>query len=149
MVTGATQVSIRPARTGDEPVITRLIRQLAASLGEASSLGDSYALRYMETPGAGALVAVLGGRIVGLVSYTLRPNLYHAAPCLMIEELVVDEPFRGRGLGGSLLDAVVAFGAEKGCAEVSVSTMTTNTAALDLYRKHGFGDEAVLLERHL
>jgi ribosomal protein S18 acetylase RimI-like enzyme len=34
------------------------------------------------------------------------------------------------------------------CAEVSVSTMPSNSKAIEFYKAHGMTDEAVLLEKH-
>jgi ribosomal-protein-alanine N-acetyltransferase len=66
----------------------------------------------------------------------------------MIEELVVRGGSRGRGVGSALLTEVVARLVEIGCTEASVTVMPDNEAAQRLYRRHGFVDEAVFLERH-
>jgi ribosomal protein S18 acetylase RimI-like enzyme len=36
-----------------------------------------------------------------------------------------------------------------GCAEVSLGVMKGNQDALRFYQRHGFEDDALLLERHL
>lgn len=143
------QINIRPARKDDAGAITQLVNQLAASLGESSSVNEEYVRRYLDTPGAGILMADAEGQVVGMLSFTLRPSLYHAATSCMIEELMVGEGFRRGGIGGRLLDAIFLLARERGCVEVSVSALTSNRGALDLYRRHGFSDEAVLLEQHL
>lgn len=143
------RISVRFARSEDAAAVASLIRLLALSLEEVSPLGDKYTREYLNSPGAGVLVAEAEGRVAGVLSYTLRPNLYHAAQSLMIEELIVAESWRKRGIGGRLLDTIVDLARREGCAEVSVSTTTSNVGALALYRRHGFRDEAVLLERHL
>jgi ribosomal protein S18 acetylase RimI-like enzyme len=61
---------------------------------------------------------------------------------------VVQADQRGRGAGGSLLEAAIARARDGGCAEISVSTMPDNRRAQAFYRRHGLADEAVLLERH-
>ena len=142
-------VSIRPAQRGDAATIADLVGQLAASIQEFSSVDEEYVLRYLDTPGAGILVAEAEGEVIGMLSYTLQPSLYHAAASCMIQELVVREGFRRVGIGARLLNAIVALAREKGCAEVSVSAVASNREALGLYRKQGFQDEAVLLEQHL
>jgi len=109
----------------------------------------AFVLRCLHGPASGILIAEVEGEAVGMLSYTSRPSLYHAADSCMIEELVVSEGHRRAGIGSRLLDAVAALAREKRCAEVSVSAMASNTAALDFYRRNGFEDEAVLLERHL
>jgi ribosomal protein S18 acetylase RimI-like enzyme len=145
----ASEVQIREAGPGDEAAITALIQELAGTYGETSPLTEAYAQDYLATPGCHVLLAERSGRIAGLLSYSLRPNLYHAGPTALIEELVVAAEGRGVGVGGALLEHLLAHLAAGDCAEVSVSTLPDNEGAQRFYRAHGLVDEAVLLERHL
>ena len=52
-------------------------------------------------------------------------------------------------IGSALVLRAIEHARARGSAELSVSTMPDNAAALRLYRRHGLTDEAVLLERHL
>jgi ribosomal protein S18 acetylase RimI-like enzyme len=45
---------------------------------------------------------------------------------------------RGRGIGGALVDAVVAAARDGGAREVWLVTTNDNLAALSLYQRHGF-----------
>lgn len=142
-------VVIRDAQRGDEPAVVALIQEMAAGDGGSSPLGAAFVTAYLSNPGSGILLAELEGEVAGLLSYSLRPDLYHAAPAALAEELVVHAPLRGRGVGGALLQAFLARAAEKGCVEVSIAVMPDNQEAQRLYRAHGLTEEAVLLERHL
>lgn len=144
-----TGIQIREARRGDEASITALIHELAAASGEASPLTEGYARDYLVTPGSLVLLAEEAGRIIGLLSYSVRPNLYHSGPTALIEELVVTEAARGQGAGSALLEHLLARLERTGCAEVSVTTLPENEGAQRFYRAHGLVDEAVLLEKHL
>jgi GNAT superfamily N-acetyltransferase len=141
--------AVHPARPADAEAVARLIRELAATIGESSRVNSSRVRRWLQTPGCGALVAVETGAVVGTRTYTVRPNLYHALPVFLIEELVVHAGSRGKGLGRALLDTAIKIARGKGCAEISVSTESGNTSAQTLYRSAGLTDESVLLERHL
>lgn len=145
----AKAISIRPASEADASAIVRLVGLLASDLSEHSPVDRDYALRFMRTPGTGILVADLEGEVIGLISYTLRPSLYHAGDSCLIEELVVGKNFRSSGIGSMLLEAIVSLAASQGCPEVSLSVMPFNTKAIEFYRQHGFVDEAILLEKHL
>ena len=142
-------ISIRPACEANAATIVRLVHLLASDLTEHSPVDRDYVLRFMRTPGTGILVAVLKGEVIGLISYTLRPSLYHAGESCSIEELVVGKEFRNASIGSMLLEAIVSLAADKGCPEVSLSVMPFNTKAIEFYRRHGFADEAILLEKHL
>jgi len=99
-------------------------------------------------PGANILIAEEDQEAVGFVSYWIRPNLYHAGMVCLIEELITRSGYRSRGIGSKLLTEVIRRAREIGCVEISVSTLTTNEAAVRFYRRHGLTDESLLLEQH-
>jgi len=140
--------TIRTARSEDHAAIVGLIAELAASSGESTPITPEYARQYLEFPGSRALVAVEDRQVVGLLSYSLRPNLFHAGNSCTIEELIVAQPFRSRGIGGALLEELLRQLAELGCVEVSVTTMSDNHGAIAFYKSHGLTDEAIYLEKH-
>jgi ribosomal protein S18 acetylase RimI-like enzyme len=142
-------LQIRPAGAGDEAAIVRLIQELANTGDETSPLTEGYAREYLASPGSHVLLAEQDRRTLGLLSYSIRPNLYHAGPAVMIEELVVLASERGRGVGSALLSELFRFLAHLGAVEVSVTTMPDNQQARRFYEAHGLVDEAVFLERHL
>lgn len=141
-------IGIRQAGAGDGPAIAEMIQELAATSGDVSPVTAAYAEDYLRAARSLVLLAEDADRPVGMLTYSVRPNLYHAGPSAMIEELVVRAGYRGRGVGSALIDALLAQLVEIGCTEVSVATMPDNEAAQRFYRQHGFVDEAVFLERH-
>ena len=142
-------VTIRDATPADGAAIVALMGELAASLNEPNSLDAAYVARYLATPGMGLMLAWTGQRAVGLLSYMVRPNLFHAAPACQIENLGVAAGYRSRGIGGKLVEELLRRAAALGCAEVSVTTMPDNADAIRFYRRHGLADEALYLELHL
>jgi ribosomal protein S18 acetylase RimI-like enzyme len=142
-------VRLRQAGPGDEPGIVALVRELAATGSWQTPLTEEFARVYLAAPGCTVLLAEKGGQVCGLLSYNVRPNLFHAGDTALIEELVVREADRGRGVAHALTDAFLQATAARGCVEVSVSTMLDNERARLFYRAHGFDDEALFLERHL
>ena len=142
-------MNIREAGVEDAEVVVELIRELAESAGESSSITAENVVAYLSTPGSAILLAEEDRQVVGLLSCATRPNLYHAAPSCVIEELIVRRAARGRGAGGALLHGVLERARAAGCVEVSISAMPDNTRAIALYKRYGFTDEALLLEQHL
>jgi ribosomal protein S18 acetylase RimI-like enzyme len=142
-------IQVREAKAGDEPIVVGLIQELAENSGDSSSITEAYVTTYLAFPGSHVLLAEEEGRTIGLLSYAIRPGLYHAGSSGLIEELVVLRSDRGRGVGSALLSEVLRRLATAGCVEVSVSTMADNKGALRFYRSHGLVDEAVFLEKHL
>jgi ribosomal protein S18 acetylase RimI-like enzyme len=52
----------------------------------------------------------------------------------------VDPVARGQGIGGALVDAVVAWAESVGYDLIGLGVTTTNTAAIALYERKGFAD---------
>ena len=130
------------------PAIASLVRELAREAGGQSPITEEYVRAYLASPGCGILLARRGELVVGMISYSIRAGLYHAAPSCVIEDLIVVKDARNQGIGGLLLSDVVAMAERLGCAEVSVSTETDNVGAVRFYRRHGLSDESVYLEKH-
>ena len=138
---------IREATSADVSIIVALISELAQSSGEASPLTLDFTSQYLASGGK-ILLAEMEQQVVGLLSYSTRLDLYHAGNTALIEELVVSASWRGHGIGGALLDALLTQLEQQSCVEVSVTTMPDNAAAIRFYRAHGLTDEAVFLEKH-
>jgi ribosomal protein S18 acetylase RimI-like enzyme len=139
---------VREAKNSDAAMIVQLIGELAATGGEHSPITEAYVAKYLASPVSRILLAEVQGQIAGLLSYSLRPDLYHAGDSCLVEELIVSEMFRGQGIGSALLMALMTRLEAAGCAEVSVSTMPDNVQAIHFYQKHGLTDEALFLEKH-
>ena len=142
------RINIRDAICFDAPVIAALIQELAKSMGEPSPITPAYVLSYLGFPGCNILLAEQRGQVAGLLSYSVRPSLYHNGDTALIEELVVRDTWRGQGLGGELLKELLKRLEATGCVEVSVTSMPENQGALRFYRAHGLVDEAIYLEKH-
>ena len=142
-------INIRPANQDDIPSIVRLVRELAESGGELSHINQDYAAYFLRQPNCFIMLAEVDSQIIGLLSYLLKPDLYHASDTCYIAELIITDGYRGRGVGGALMENLIENMASQGCVEVSVTTMPHNLDAIRFYKKHGLVDEAVMLERHL
>ena len=145
----AESIPIRLAESADAAQIVRLMQELAESLSEHSPIDVDYAQKYLSYPDRGILLADQAGAVIGLLSYSIRPDLYHAAPTALIEELVVSAAARGLGVGSTLINAAETLLREAGCVEISVTTLPENLRAIEFYRAHGLTDEAAYLEKHL
>ncbi len=54
-----------------------------------------------------------------------------------LEDLIVNQTFRGKGLGTVLLDEVVKYGKEKGVKRISWDVLDWNEPAIEFYEKKG------------
>jgi ribosomal protein S18 acetylase RimI-like enzyme len=140
-------VMIREAESRDISVIVQLILGLATS-ADPSPITETYVMQYLDSPVSTIFLAEAQGRVIGLLSYSLRPDLYHASDSCLIEELVVQEHMRGRGVGSALLTELVSRLSSRDCAEVSLAVMPDNLGAIRFYKRHGLTEEALFLEKH-
>jgi ribosomal protein S18 acetylase RimI-like enzyme len=140
--------TIREAQPGDAPAILGLICELAGTAGETSPITENYIKQYLSSPQSTILLAQKDEEVVGLLSYSLRPDLYHAGDACLIEELVVQSDVRGQGVGSMLMTELLSHLEQVKYAEVSVAVMPENREAIRFYRRHGLTDEALFLERH-
>ena len=140
-------IMIREAESGDISVIVRLIQELETAT-DRSPLTETFVTQYLDSSTSTVLLAETQGNVIGLLSYSLRPDLYHAANSCLIEEFVVHAPMRGKGVGSVLLRELLSRLSSRDCAEISLAVMPDNTGAIRFYKRHGLTEEALFLERH-
>ena len=145
------QTKIRPAIHTDAAPAVGLMAQLAEYGDGRIDAGVEDRFRAMlELPQYAIFVAEDDrGQVVGLLSASQRWTLWHAGPCAIIEELIVDKGARRQGIGRALIQAALDWARSQRCSEVEVSTDQNNVNAQAFYRQLGFGSTALLLENEL
>ena len=56
----------------------------------------------------------------------------------ILNDLFVDEGYRGKGVAKSLMSAAENFARETGCARIVLATQISNVAAQSLYESRGY-----------
>ncbi len=123
------------AEVNDELVdaFDRLVPQLSSS---SPAPGRSGLHAVVGNPNSTLFVARLDGAIVG--SLTL---VFYAIPTGLkawIEDVVVDDAARGRGVGESLNRAAIDEARRRGAKDVNLTSRPSREAANRLYRRIGF-----------
>jgi len=146
-------ISIEQATEADLPLIEPLIRELFESMDNPPDAGLRHAVENcraaMKDPSLYVLLARPGDSAVGFINFTTRRTIVHARPSGLIDELIVAQKYSGRGIGKRLISAAAQRCRELGCDELEVSTEKTNRRAREFYKKCGFAEDAVLLEKLL
>jgi len=146
-------MNIRRAERSDLPVIEKLAMELIESMDDTEGIDTDRVLEncrsLLSDVDSYLLVAETDGTVVGFINFTIRRTLLHPGPSGLIDELVVTRGYRGKGIGGQLIYAAVEQCRRLGCCEVEVTTEFTNTNARRFYRKCGFEERGVILEKDL
>ena len=131
---------IRPALPADLPQLLALYRHLDPS-DETPSL-DLAAQRLAELQtyrGSAVLVGLSGSAVVASCTLIVIPNLTRAGrPYGLIENVVTDAAFRGRGYGKQILQAAVTAAWQADCYKVMLMTGSKKPSTLAFYASAGF-----------
>ncbi|MDA8290209.1 MAG: GNAT family N-acetyltransferase [Actinomycetota bacterium] len=116
----------------DADALARLLPQLSSSTPpDVADLA-----RITSAPGTTLLVARSGGEIVG--SLTLVVVSIPTGVRALVEDVVVDEGERGRGIGRSLVEHAIAVARGSGARTVDLTSRPSRAAANRLYESTGF-----------
>lgn len=91
-------VTLRHAETRDAHKVVELTRVLASFHGDSTNVSEDYVLEYLSSGQTSVIVADVENEVAGLVSYLIKPDLYEGAAVSIIEELIVSENHRGKGI---------------------------------------------------
>jgi GNAT superfamily N-acetyltransferase len=139
-VTRVAAPAIRRARREDWPRMQELDRELAIyeRIPPPDELEAARLASWIFEKGkAEALVAELDGRIEGLAIFYEGINSFRARPYLFLEDLVVTDAARGRGVGEALMAAVAREAVARNASRVEWAVLDWNEGALRFYRRLG------------
>jgi GNAT superfamily N-acetyltransferase len=133
-------LTIRPALAADLPRLLALYRHLDP-LDESPSLGLA-AERLTELQslrGSAVLIGLAKNSIVASCTLVVIPNLTRGGRAYgLIENVVTDAAFRGRGYGKQMLQAAVAAAWQADCYKVMLMTGSKKPSTLAFYASAGF-----------
>ena len=146
------EVQIRVARREDCPRLLELIKELA--LYERAPQEVTVDLQHFEDAGFGsqpvwkAFVAEVDGFIAGFALYYVRYSTWKGSR-LYLEDLIVTEAMRSRGIGKLLFNRTVQEARELGFNGMSWQVLDWNEPAINFYKKYEAGLEAGWLNASL
>jgi GNAT superfamily N-acetyltransferase len=130
---------IRIAKKEDCPRLLELVHELA--LYEKAPQEVTVTLKEFEDAGFGekpvwkAFVAEVDGIIVGFALYYIRYSTWKG--CRMyLEDLVVTEAMRGKGIGRILFDQLIREAKDLGFSGMMWQVLDWNEPALNFYKKY-------------
>ena len=131
---------IRKAQKSDAASILFLIRELAIFEKEPRAVIVTQA--QIEKDGFGdrplfeCFVAEVDDQVVGMALYYPRYSTWKG-PTFHLEDLIVTEPMKGKGIGTQLYNAFLEHAYNKGVKRVEWAVLDWNLSAINFYQKSG------------
>lgn len=131
--------NVRKAVATDCPQILELIKELA--LYEKASEEVTVSLEEMIDAGFGsspvweAFVVFYQEQIIGISLFYIRYSTWKGRR-LYLEDIIVTESFRGKGVGKLLMDRTIAYAKEREYHGVCWQVLDWNTPAIHFYEKY-------------
>lgn len=143
------EVIIRKGRKEDITSLHHLVSELA--MFEKAPKEVTNTISEMEEDGFGKKpvfefhVAEVDGRIVGIALYFIKYSTWKGKG-LYLDDLIVTEHMRGKGIGKKLFDAYMEEAKHIGAKQVHWQVLDWNTPAIDFYKKVGAKIDAEWLD---
>jgi GNAT superfamily N-acetyltransferase len=84
------------------------------------------------------LVMKMDGKAIGMVSLLYSISTALGGKVATLEDMVIAEEFRRKGLGAELLKEAVSFARKRGCLRLTLLTDFNNDTAIKFYERAGF-----------
>lgn len=132
--------SIRQGEKQDVNSVLQLIIELATFEKEPNAvevtIDDLLNDGFGETPVFKIYIAELDTEIVGMALFYERYSTWKGR-AIHLEDLIVTQKHRGKGIGKALYDSVLNFALEKGVRRVAWEVLSWNTPAIEFYKSTG------------
>jgi len=151
-------ITVERAAPRDVQPMLRLMRQLAAEHAAIDAYfrpgdewQDSLEMMFLDRLGRREHFLGLvkpGGRVIGMITASLQTSpVFHLKPRAMIENVVVDQDYRRRGIGRALVAAALAWCNERQVAYIELMVATGNPAGQRFWQACGFEPVMLRLQR--
>lgn len=104
----------------------------------------------MEGGNTKAIVAERDGGMVGVLLLRVRAVEDHPSlrdgKTLWVDDLCVAEEYRGRGIGGALMDAAMELARREGAHRVELNVWAFNEGAIRFYQRYGMKTQRMIME---
>jgi len=135
--------TIRAARVNDWPEVAALLVELGRDVPPSAPTNPSHLVHFgghLAQKETVTLVAVDRQRIIGFLDMQFRQRLGHHRPQAWVNDLVVTESERGRGVGGALLEHAEERSRRRGCFRMSLETQAWREQTHRFYEREGWID---------
>lgn len=139
------QFVVRPASADDARATAELFAAVAEerdAIATEPPVDVAERTALFARTAAETVVAVADGRVIGMLHVDVSRHGFGEFGML------VDRDWRGRGAGSALVQATVEWARDHGLHKLSLEVFAHNSAAIALYRKHGFMEEGRRIKQY-
>ena len=130
---------IRKGTVEDVPAAFSLIKELAlyekAPEQVTITLEELVEDGFGQNPIYGLFVAEINSEVVGIALYYEKYSTWQGR-CIYLEDIVVTESQRGKGIGHQLFQAVISVVKERNSARMEWQVLDWNEPAINFYKKY-------------
>jgi GNAT superfamily N-acetyltransferase len=131
---------IRKGNKEDMDSVLKLVTELAIFEKEPNAVTinvkDLIDNGFKENPAFSTFVAEYKNEIVGMALFYNRFSTWDG-PSIHLEDLIVTEKYRRKGIGKALYDKVLEEALQKGVKRVEWAVLNWNTPAIEFYKSTG------------
>jgi len=130
---------IRKGIKKDIPQVLDLIKELAKYENSIKKISNTVKRiendGFGETPIFDLFIAENSKKIIGIAITYYRYSTWLGRK-LYLEDLIISENYRRKGIGGKLFNFVINFAKEKKCTGLNLQVLDWNTIGIDFYKKY-------------
>lgn len=132
-------MKIREGKKSDLSRVLELIKELAVFEKAVHEVSNTVAMMVEDgfgtNPVYGFFVAEENNRIVGLSLYYYRYSTWKGRR-LYLEDIIITESERGKGVGKLLFERTMEFALQQGCTGMMWQVLDWNKPAIEFYKKY-------------
>lgn len=153
-------LTIRHYNEEDRETVTGMFDELLKHLAEIDTIGHMHwqhgegaevmadILKDVESENGVIYIAEQDDEIIGVISGRISQHDDKKTgqtydPEGRVTQLFVKMPYRGKGIGRSLLDRIEQYFKDEGCESMWIMVFKPNECAYEFYQRHGFVDRDI------
>ena len=135
------KIKVRPFSIDNAPQVLELLQEISRHRLLPIE-AQNFAKEFIGQPGAQGYVALEGDVVIGFGSIVTYMRV-RGGRCGVIEDVVVAENFRRRGVASMIITELMKFAQKGGCFKVSLES---NNASRSIYKASGFDDGGLTMK---
>ena len=141
-------MDIRKARIEDKDEIFVLLNQLYENKIKYEIFSKIYETKW-NNENSYYIVAINDNKIIGVLIMEIFIQLHRAKKTSFIDDLIVKEEYRNKGIGKLLLQNAISYAKQQDCEVIELTSFLSNEKAHRFYETNGFKKHSIKFKQYL